>query len=64
MKSERSPALPVLVFLCCILFLPVLSFAGEKGVYTLNSSIQEALSNNWSLKAKLERMEQASEVKK
>jgi len=63
-KSKRPPAVPALVFLCCFLILPAWSFGGEKsGEYTLQQSIQEALSNNWSLKAKLEKMEQAAQVK-
>ncbi|MFZ0448584.1 MAG: TolC family protein [Desulfatiglandaceae bacterium] len=65
MKSKRPQGLTALVFLCCLLLLPAGSFGGEKrGVYTLEQSIQEALSNNWSLKAKLEKMEQATQLKK
>ena len=39
-------------------------FAEEKKVYTLNESIEEALANNWVLKAKKEKIDQSRFMKK
>ena len=39
-------------------------FAEEKKVYTLNESIEEALANNWVLKAKKEKIDQSLFMKK
>jgi len=39
-------------------------FAEEKKAYTLNESIEEALANNWVLKAKKEKIDQSRFVKK
>lgn len=59
-------------FYCMFLFVslslmvgPDSGFSQEKGrVYTLQESIEEALANNWSLKANKERVDQAMQVKK
>ncbi len=64
MKTQQLRILPALMSLCCVLLLPAGSSGGEKReVYTLRKSIEEALSNNWSLKARLEKIEQAAQVK-
>ena len=56
------------IFLLVILLLVLLpnpGFSQEKGrVYTLQESINEALANNWSLKANKEQVDQAIQVKK
>jgi len=57
------------IFLGLLFLLPVLldlptALGQEKRVYTLEASIAEAMANNWSLKAREERIEQANNVKK
>ncbi|MBW2096461.1 MAG: TolC family protein [Deltaproteobacteria bacterium] len=54
----------VMVFFFCFMGVPLPGLAEEKGVYTLEKSIEEAFSNNWSLKAKAEKITQAEQVKK
>ncbi len=59
-----------LVFFCGLLFplylifLPTHGLAEEKKVYRLEESIAEALANNWKLKAKEEKIDQAAYIKK
>ncbi|UCF81967.1 MAG: TolC family protein, partial [Desulfobacteraceae bacterium] len=62
----RTSLLFVALFLFCSLILsPYPVFSQEKGrVYTLQESIEEALANNWSFKAKQEQVDQAMYVKK
>ncbi len=47
-----------------ILFYPGQGLAEEKEPYTLDKSITEALANNWELRAKKEKIAQASHIKK
>ena len=55
----------VMVFFFCFMWMgPLTAFAGERGVYTLENSIEEAFSNNWSLRAKAEKITQSEQVKK
>ncbi len=46
-----------------VLFFPGFGLAGGKKVYTLEEAVKEALANNWKLKAKEERVNQAAYVK-
>jgi len=54
----------VVVFFFCFTWAPLPGFAGENGVYTLEKSIKEAFLNNWSLKAKAEKITQSEDIKK
>ncbi|MBW1703704.1 MAG: TolC family protein [Deltaproteobacteria bacterium] len=63
MKSKTSLILVPLLFVSLV-FQPGVALAQEKKVYTLEASIAEALENNWSLKAKKEKIDQAGNVRK
>jgi len=63
MKSKTSLILVPLLFVSLV-FQPGAALAQEKKVYTLEASIAEALENNWSLKAKKEKIDQAGNVRK
>ena len=52
------------ILLFCILFQNAHAEQGENKVYTLDESIKEALSNNWSIKAKKEKIEESIYGKK
>lgn len=58
----KTPALFNLMLFLTLIYCPVFSFA--QGIqYTLEESIDEALENNWSLKATEEKVDQAVNVK-
>ena len=63
MKLNASLILLKMFFLC-ILLQPDSGFAQEKKIYTLEDSISEAIADNWTLKAKKEKIKQAIHVKK
>lgn len=64
--KPRTLLVFLMLFFCLLLILQTDSgLAQEKKVfYTLEESISDAFTNNWSLKAKRERIEQASDVQK
>lgn len=65
MSPRRQFIGMVIVFFFCFVWMGALTaFADENGVYTLEKSIEEAFSNNWSLKAKTEKIIQSEEAKK
>jgi outer membrane protein len=64
MKSKASLLFLVPVILLSLVFQTRAAIAQEKKVYTIEASIAEALENNWSLKAKKEKIDQAGNVKK
>lgn len=64
MKSKASLLFLVPVILLSLVFQTSAALAQEKKVYTIEASIAEALENNWSLKAKKEKIEQAGNVRK
>ena len=59
MKSKTSLMFLAGLLLGSLILQPEGGFAQEKKVYTLAESISEALSNNWALKAKKEKIDQA-----
>lgn len=61
-KHGRSTWIRGSLFLLLV-WIPSLSFAqAGVGIYSLEKSIQEAFSNNWSLKAKMERIDETGRV--
>ncbi|RLB18010.1 MAG: hypothetical protein DRG82_04985 [Deltaproteobacteria bacterium] len=54
----------IVLFFCIMCCMSFAAFALETGTYTLRKSIEEAFSNNWSLKAKAEKITQSEQVKK
>jgi len=50
-------------YILSIIFFPGLGLAEGKKIYTLNEAVKEALANNWQLKAKEEKISQATYVK-
>ncbi|MBU0735137.1 MAG: TolC family protein [Proteobacteria bacterium] len=51
------------LYVLSLIFFPGGGLAAEKKVYTLDESVKEALANNWKLKAKQEKINQATYVK-
>jgi len=64
MKSKASFVFSVPLLLLTLVFQTSAALAQENKVYTLEASIAEALENNWSLKAKKEKIDQAGNVRK
>ncbi len=64
MDSKASLIFLVLLILSALVFPSGEPFAQEKKIYTIETSIAEALENNWSLKAKKEKIDQAGNVRK
>ncbi|MCD4717720.1 MAG: TolC family protein [Desulfobacterales bacterium] len=64
MESKASLIFLIPVILLSLAFQTSAALAQEKKVYTIEASIAEALENNWSLKAKKEKIEQAGNVRK
>lgn len=62
MKNKSPSYLLVLVFLLCLLHRPAVVLGEQEKIYTLEDSIEEAFSDNWALKAKMEKIDQASYV--
>jgi len=52
-----------LLFAVSLFLFPGSGLAGGKKVYTLDEAVKEALANNWKLKAKEEKIQQATYVK-
>ncbi|MEE9420739.1 MAG: TolC family protein [Desulfatiglandaceae bacterium] len=63
MKPKTSLILFWALFFWFLIFQPDRGVAQETKVYTLQESIAEALANNWSLRAKQEKLDQATSVK-
>jgi len=51
------------LYILSVVFSPALGLAQDKKVYTLDEAVKEALANNWQLKAKEEKIDQATYVK-
>jgi outer membrane protein len=64
MESKASKVFLVTLILLSLIFQTNAALAQEKKVYTIEASISEALENNWSLKAKKEKIDQAGNVRK
>jgi outer membrane protein len=64
MDSKASLIFLVPLILFSLVFRTSAALAQEKKVYTIEASIAEALENNWSLKAKKEKIEQADNARK
>ena len=64
MESKASLIFLVPLILLSLVFQTGESLAQENKVYTIEASIAEALENNWSLKAKKEKIDQAGNVRK
>ena len=63
MKPKTSWNLFWSLFLFFLVFQPAGGAAQEEKVYTLEEGVAEALANNWALKAKQEKLDQATSVK-
>jgi outer membrane protein len=64
MKSKASLLFLVPVILLSLVFQTSAALAQERKIYTIEASIAEAMENNWSLKAKKEKIDQAGNVRK
>jgi outer membrane protein TolC len=51
------------LFILSVIFFPTLGLAEGKKIYTLDEAVKEALANNWQLKAKEEKIDQATYFK-
>ncbi|MBC8461202.1 MAG: TolC family protein, partial [Deltaproteobacteria bacterium] len=63
MKPKTSWNLFWSLFLFFLVFQPAGGATQEEKVYTLEEGVAEALANNWALKAKQEKLDQATSVK-
>ncbi len=63
MKGKTCLIWGGVLYILSILFLPGVVLAEGKKVYTLDEAVKEALANNWQLKAKEEKIEQAKYFK-
>ena len=65
MVNPSKAFLFLLLFTTCM-YSPAVSIAGEEktGIYTLESSIDEAMDNNWGIKTKEQQIEEADYAKK
>jgi len=63
MKVKKWLIFGGMFYVLSIIFCPGFGLAQEKKVYTLDEAVKEALANNWKLKAKEEKIYQATYVK-
>ncbi len=63
--KKNKPIVCLVVAVVSLFFLAASAVAGpEDGMFTLQESIKEAFANNWSLKAKSEKISESEQVKK
>lgn len=63
MNIKKWLILEGVIYIFTVLLFPEFGLAGEKKVYTMDEAVKEALANNWRLKAKEERIQQATYAK-
>jgi len=63
MKIKTCLIWGCLLYILSVIFLPEMGWSDGKKLYTLDEAVKEALANNWQLKAKEERVNQATYAK-